>query len=102
MKKQNTTVSTKLNALRKEIDAADQALLAALGTRFKSVKKVGSIKRANDLPVVQKNRWQEVVEDRLKRAKKLGVSEEFTRSLLKLIHKEAVRIQLNLKARNEK
>jgi chorismate mutase len=82
-----------LKKVRDTIDSADQAILKALGARFKAVEKVGKIKRKYDMPLYQKARWQEVVEDRLNLAQKQKVAEPFTRALLKLIHKEAIRIQ---------
>lgn len=82
-----------LKNLRDTIDEADQAILRAFGQRFKAVEKVGKIKKKNKMPLYQKARWEEVVENRLSLSKKQKVDEAFTRSLLKLIHKEAIRIQ---------
>ena len=102
MKTKNTSSAKKAISLsdtqalkncRAEIDQADQALFQALGARFKAVEKVGKIKKKHQMPLYQKARWQEVVEERLKLAKKNKVDEFFTRSLLKLIHREAIRIQ---------
>ena len=78
---------------RRTIDEADQALFKALGQRFKAVEQVGRIKRKNKMPLYQKARWQEVVENRVKLAKKQKVDTDFTKALLKLIHREAIRIQ---------
>jgi chorismate mutase len=89
-------LKTKLQALRKQIDAADRSLLSALGARFRAVEKVGTLKHAHGLPLYQKARWEEVVEDRVKTANKVNVNEKFTRDFLKLIHKEALRIQTEL------
>ena len=89
----NKAVLSKLEALRLEIDSADRLLIQILKHRFQAVKKVGKLKAANDLPLFQKNRWNDVVEDRLKQAGKAKVGGAFMRSLLKLIHQEALRIQ---------
>ncbi len=78
---------------REIIDEADKVLLQALGSRFKAVEQVGKIKHRNQMPLFQKARWEEVVENRLKLAKKQKVNPDFTKSLLKLIHREAIRIQ---------
>ena len=86
-------LSKELLALRKKIDAADRDLIAALSARFKVVERVGKLKVTHGLPIVQKARWAELVEDRVKQANHKNVGEEFTRAVLKLIHKEAVRIQ---------
>ena len=78
---------------RTEIDSADRMILNSFARRFKDVNQVGKIKHALDLPIYQKARWDEVVLDRVKMAKRAKVDEAFTRALLKLIHKEAIRIQ---------
>ena len=83
----------KLKRLRKKIDSADQKLLKALSQRFAAVERVGKLKKERKMPIVQKARWKELLVDRVKRAKKLGVSESFIRSVFKLIHLEAIRLQ---------
>lgn len=82
-----------LLALRQEIDAADQALLVALGKRFNAVQKLGILKQQHQIPVYQQGRWQKVVEDRVQQAQQQGISESFTRALLDLIHTEAIQLQ---------
>ena len=82
-KNKPTVLATQLQACRKKIDAADRALLSALGARFKAVEKVGVLKHAHGLPLYQKARWEEVVEDRVKTARKVSVDEKFTRDFLK-------------------
>ena len=70
-KKNNPAALTrKLLALRKKIDSADLALLKALSARFRAVEKVGALKHAQGLPLYQKARWAEVVENRIHTAKK--------------------------------
>jgi chorismate mutase len=82
-----------LKRLRKKIDQADKALIKAFSARFDAVEKVGNLKKKLKLPVVQKARWKELLADRLKRAKRLGVSESFVKLVFKAIHLEAIRIQ---------
>lgn len=83
----------KLLKLRIAIDQADHDLLKAFEKRNKAVKKVGELKRLHDLPIVQPERWKEVVENRVKKAKKLKIHEPFLREVLELIHQESVRLQ---------
>jgi chorismate mutase len=82
-----------LRRLRKKIDQADKALLQAFAKRFDAVEKVGKLKKKQNLPVVQKARWKELLTDRVKRAKRLGVSGDFTKKVFGAIHLEAIRIQ---------
>jgi monofunctional chorismate mutase len=47
---------------RKEIDECDRKLVNALIERFKVVKKIGDYKKANNLPIVDKEREKKVYE----------------------------------------
>jgi chorismate mutase len=86
-------VQKKLDKLRKAIDRADKDLLKAMQKRHQAVAALGAVKRKHALPIVQPERWKEVVENRVSRGKKLKIHEPFLRSVLTLIHEEAVRIQ---------
>jgi chorismate mutase len=91
--KLDKNTSQELKRLRKKIDQADRALLKAFSDRFDAVEKVGNLKKKLKLPVVQKARWNELLADRLKRAKQLGVAQSFVKTVFKEIHLEAIRIQ---------
>lgn len=88
-----TGTNRSLKRLRTRIDRADRALLEALSARFRAVLEVGELKRELGLPVVQKNRWLELMEDRLRQANRLELSKDFIQAVFKLIHKEAIRLQ---------
>ena len=98
------TKEKELKALREEINKLDYLILLALKKRFKIVKKVAILKKKYDLPIVQKSRWTTIMEDRLKLAVKLKIDQNFISSLMKLIHKESIRIQhtlQNIKGQNK-
>jgi chorismate mutase len=82
-----------LKRLRKKIDQADKDLIKAFSMRFDAVEKIGKLKKKQKLPVVQKARWKELITDRVKRAKRLGVSEAFIKTVFNAVHAEAIRIQ---------
>lgn len=89
-------IEKKLQELREEIDSIDRLLLAALKTRFKIVIKIAGLKNKIGLPFYQKKRWEAILEDRVVRGQKMNLSPGFTRALLKLIHKESIRLQKNV------
>ena len=91
--KKGKSLQEKLKNLRTEIDSADKILIEVLYHRFKAVKKVGKLKKKLGLPLVQKERWEEVVIDRVKRGNKIKLNELFVRAMLRIIHQESVRIQ---------
>ncbi|MGK5090313.1 chorismate mutase [Bdellovibrionota bacterium FG-2] len=82
-----------MKALRRRIDECDRTLLKILATRFRAARKVGLYKLSHDLPVLQKSRWAEIMEARLKLAKRLSLDEDFTTAIFGLIHKESLKIQ---------
>jgi chorismate mutase len=92
----------KLKRLRKKIDQADMAILKAFSSRFDAVGKVGKLKNKLNLPVLQKERWKELLGDRVKRAKRLGISEGFIKTVFNATHLEAIRIQKNQKKKRRK
>lgn len=87
------SVTQELRTLRAEIDQADRALLEAIQRRFLGVAKIGDLKKRSHLPVIQKDRWEEVIRQRQEWASELGLSAEWVQRLMDLIHQEAVRLQ---------
>ncbi|MPM16569.1 hypothetical protein SDC9_62950 [bioreactor metagenome] len=85
-----------LEALRREIDEADERLIRILAQRLDIVKRMGVVKRDAGMTIMQGGRWKSLVEDRLKRAESLGLNDEFIRELLQVIHDESLRIQMEI------
>jgi chorismate mutase len=79
-----------LETLRRAIDSADEELLAALENRMTTSREIGAYKRAHNILPLDKNRWQELLDARVKDAGKRGLSPEFVKKLYTLIHKESV------------
>ena len=78
---------------RRRIDQADRDLVKALAARFQAVKKIGQVKVKWGIPVVQSTRWNQLMRDRLKLAKKYGVAPALIKKINELIQKEAVSLQ---------
>jgi chorismate mutase len=78
---------------RMQIDRADAQLLAALARRFRAVERIGQIKKAYDLPMVQKSRWSQVLKSRFTLSRKLNLSRNLSAKVFELIRKESHRIQ---------
>lgn len=89
-------VDQQLKALRKDIDRLDKLLLKILHERFKLIKKIGKIKLKHKLPVVQKGRWESLLEQRMKLAAKYKLDRLFIKAFMTLIHKESCRVQKDL------
>lgn len=82
-----------LEFLRARIDTLDKEILKLLGDRMKISKKIGKIKRIQNLPRLQKQRWQEVLQDRVREGQKSGLHETFVQCIWETIHQESLRQQ---------
>ena len=56
-------------------------------------EKIGQYKKENDVTILQVNRWEEIIQTRISLGRAMGLNEEFTGELLKLIHHESIQIQ---------
>lgn len=82
-----------LEELRKQLDQIDIDLLNILATRMKISKDIGDYKKANNIPPLDKARWNEVVESRIETAKKLNLNEQGVKDILEAIHKMSLNQQ---------
>jgi chorismate mutase len=82
-----------LEELRNRIDSCDHDLLVTLVNRMMVSEKIGKYKKKKKMSVVQKSRYNEVLESRLREGKGIGLSEEFVEGLFKFIHQESVNRQ---------
>jgi len=84
---------SKLEELRSEIDKIDAELLEILARRLDLVSEIGKYKKENDITILQLKRWQNIIRERLANGTSRGMSKEFLRQMLELVHNESIRIQ---------
>lgn len=90
-------VSTEsLALLRRRIDDVDNDLMEVLSRRMAVAREIGQYKQEHRMPVVQVDRLEQVLRSRLDAAQRLGLSEDFMRSILGIIHEESVRQQVDV------
>ncbi|MFC2150937.1 chorismate mutase [Bacteroidota bacterium] len=82
-----------LETLRSQIDSIDQQMLELLSQRMNVVEEIGKYKSKNDVTILQLRRWEKIVSTRLKLGKSLGLTEDFIKKLLQLVHKESIQRQ---------
>ncbi len=82
-----------LEEMRKAIDELDDDILQRLAARMQIAEKIGEYKRDNQVTILQVQRWDEIIGKRLFQGKAMGLSEEFVRKLLELVHQESIRRQ---------
>ena len=85
-----------LSDLRIQIDEIDNSLLEMLSKRMRISREIGTYKIEHQMPILQTNRYNEILIKRIEQAVKMGVSGEFTKRLLEVIHEESVRQQMKI------
>ncbi|QOI97394.1 MAG: bifunctional 3-deoxy-7-phosphoheptulonate synthase/chorismate mutase type II [Flammeovirgaceae bacterium] len=82
-----------LTQLREQIDQLDDEIMQKLSARMKISEKIGVYKKENNVTILQVNRWEEIIHTRIALGLAMGLSEDFTRDMLKLVHHESIHVQ---------
>lgn len=82
-----------LNDLRIEIDKLDSEMLNLLAKRLSLVQRVGEYKKANNLPPLQPQRWQQVLEKLKLDAGELNLNQQLIEDVWNLIHEHALSLE---------
>jgi chorismate mutase len=88
---------TALAKYRLTIDSLDNSLIQLIGQREKIVREIGIYKAKHNIPSLQKNRFQEVINRSIAAGKEQGLSPEFITGLMNLIHAESLRLEDEIK-----
>ena len=83
----------RLEKYRREIDQIDSELFTLLSRRMEISEKIGEEKRDNNVAILQRNRWRDIVEKVTARAEELNLSAEFVKTVLEAIHIESINRQ---------
>jgi chorismate mutase len=85
-----------LDDLRKQIDNLDNQLLDVLKQRMKISEAIGKYKFENNITILQSRRYDEIMNDRVKRAISRGLNPEFSTKIFESIHEESINCQNNV------
>jgi chorismate mutase len=85
-----------LKELRQQIDEIDNELLSILAKRMRVSKEIGQYKKEHNMPVLQTVRYDEILEKRISEAGKMGMGNEFMKTILEAIHEESIRQQIEV------
>ena len=92
--RRGNATAEQLEALRREIDRCDDRLVGILARRMEVARAIGRWKRSHAMPVLQARRYDELLTRRAAQAEEAGMSADFMRELMRVIHGESVRQQL--------
>lgn len=82
-----------LDDLRCQIDQLDQEIVQLLANRMKIAFQIGEAKRANNIQILQPQRWQLIIEQRAEAGAKQGLSKTFVEAIYNAIHNESIHHQ---------
>lgn len=79
-----------LEELRKQIDKYDDDVMNVLENRMKVVDQIGQYKKENNITILQRDRWDEILTKHSEKGKKKGLSEDFIIKVFSAIHQESI------------
>jgi chorismate mutase len=82
-----------LDSLRGKVDILDARMLELLGQRMDIVSEMGRLKAKQSVSTLQPHRWQEILDDRVKKGSEFDLTGEFVLQIMQSIHEEAIRRQ---------
>ena len=86
-------MKNKLVKLRKIIDEIDKSIVNLLAKRMKTVKKIGMLKKQQNILPFDQSRWKKVLNFNIKKAESLGIDPEIIKNIYEIIHAEALKIE---------
>ncbi|MDR1676635.1 MAG: bifunctional 3-deoxy-7-phosphoheptulonate synthase/chorismate mutase type II [Tannerella sp.] len=92
----STQTTENLSELRRQIDAIDENLLEILAKRMRISREIGIYKKEHNMPILQTPRYGEILENRSRAATAMDLNPEFIEKIMKEIHEESVRQQMNI------
>jgi chorismate mutase len=90
---EDRTFKDTLSLLREQIDQLDDEIMQKFSARMKISEKIGQYKKENGVTILQVSRWEEIIHTRVAMGLAMGLQEEFTREMLKLVHHESIQVQ---------
>jgi len=83
----------KITHLRNTIDELDQQLIDLLAQRMEISGDIGRLKKLRNISILQPDRWQKMLQERISSGKGKGLDEDFILRLYQTIHEESIRCQ---------
>jgi len=83
----------KLTDLRQEINLLDHQLIELLADRMDVVENIGKVKKESNVAILQRSRWQEVIQKMISEGSEKALSADFVEKVFKAIHQESIQHQ---------
>ena len=94
--KTNVDISENIFLYRDKIDEIDNRILELLAERMSISQEIGKIKIRQRATLFQSSRYDQLLKNRVEIGEKFGLSHEFVEQVVKQIHQESIKKQLEL------
>jgi len=84
---------SQLSNLRSRIDIMDNKLLDLLKRRMEVADEIGMLKKANNVAILQNQRWHEILGKMISEGEQRNLSEDLVIQVFKAIHQESINRQ---------
>lgn len=78
---------------RSQIDQVDRALMRLLGERMRISSAIGTLKKENDVTVLQTHRWDDILSQARAMGREYDLGNAFVDTFIRAIHEESIRVQ---------
>lgn len=93
-KKKIRPADEQINILRTQIDECDETIVELLAKRMKLARQIGKLKQQTGMSILQQNRYNEILDKRMRQAENLSLNTKFIRQIFQDIHTESVNEQI--------
>ncbi len=97
----NEVFLDRLEELRDSIDGIDERVIEVLAERMDVARQIGQCKKENNITILQKDRWDNIFQQRRDKGLDKGLTEDFMVDLYNSIHKESIRQQERIMNKGE-
>lgn len=98
----NADFGLELNNLRGQIDRLDNELLHTLKMRADVVEKIANAKSEQKITALQRNRFDQLMKERMDTGKSLGLDEGFVKEIFDSIHDQSLKVQTDIFEKKKK
>lgn len=90
-----------IEQVRQILDTMDAEIVDIIGKRMELVERLGLIKKENNMPIFQQERWREIVDSRTIWGEKNNLDASFILKLFELIHDQSIQTQLDFLSKSD-
>lgn len=90
---ENPEYMSLIEQYREKVDSIDIQLLDLLGSRMKIIEEIGKYKKANNVTIFQLRRWESILKTRIEYGLRNGLSLNFIKQILEIVHNESISVQ---------